>query len=254
MRQTTFAGRGLRECGARGGASLGAISPARTSTPRGRRSFAQPRRVVLKAVVSALESEGFKVPVVNANTGLVKTDRRDIRATAVGGRGYATAVMYTRQYTVHVTAEGGQTVVRAEPRIYAGDTDISDRAIWVMSGPEGEPVALGPALPRRLGGAARRRAPGRLGPAGAVDRKSVRPPRRAWRVGREAATPRSTSTKVLPVSECSCKSGGSRLPRPLMHRLGGQGGMPMSTETILIILVLVLVLGGGGYWWGPWRR
>ena len=107
--------------------------------------FSQPYQVVVKAVVAALQSEGFAVPVVNAESGIVKTDRRDIRRTARAygayGTAYATEVTYYRQYVVRMFADpNGQIAVRAEPRIYVGEADISDRPIWSMDGPQSEPV------------------------------------------------------------------------------------------------------------------
>lgn len=93
-----------------------------------------------KAIVSTLKTRGFQISLVNEEKGLIKTERRLIRSAAVStGENSAAAVGYFRQYTFKVADLGdGRCQMTATPRIFAGDSDISEGEIWVIEGPEGE--------------------------------------------------------------------------------------------------------------------
>jgi hypothetical protein len=115
-----------------------AMTPAEVSG-FGTRAYDAPPTKVFKAVVQALELEGYKVPVQNLEKGLVRTARKVIRADAVGGNGYAMAVDVSRQYYVDLKQDpSGKTVVIAQPRVYRGETDLSDGEVWVLEGADGE--------------------------------------------------------------------------------------------------------------------
>ena len=115
-----------------------AMTPAEVAGFGTRAYDAQPTKV-FKAVVQALELEGYKVPVQNLEKGLVRTARKVIRADAVGGNGYAMAVDVSRQYYIDLKQDpSGKTVVIAQPRVYRGESDLSDGEVWVLEGPDGE--------------------------------------------------------------------------------------------------------------------
>lgn len=98
-----------------------------------------PAAKVFPAVVQALKSEGYEVPIQNPDKGTLRTDRKVIRTVAVVSGSSAAMVDYKRQYdfVIHET-DGGKTQVVAIPHLFSGDTDISDQAIWALDGPQGE--------------------------------------------------------------------------------------------------------------------
>jgi hypothetical protein len=104
----------------------------------GTHTFAAPLPKVFAATKSALESEGYPIALAAIDKGLIKTGQRTIRAVAQGNAYSAVAVEITRQYVVHVTQSGGATVVVAEPRIFQGNDELTDRPIWDLDSPAGE--------------------------------------------------------------------------------------------------------------------
>lgn len=97
-----------------------------------------PANKVFTAAQGALKSEGYQVAIADPVKGLIKTNRKLVRVVAYGGNYSAQAMEITRQYVVTVRADGANTVVVAEPRVFQGDRDLSDNAVWDLEGPMGE--------------------------------------------------------------------------------------------------------------------
>jgi hypothetical protein len=93
---------------------------------------------VFTAAQGALKSEGYQVAVADPSKGLIKTNRKMVRVVAQGGSYSAQAIEITRQYVVTLRSDGAATVVTAEPRVFQGDRDLSDEAVWDLEGPMGE--------------------------------------------------------------------------------------------------------------------
>jgi hypothetical protein len=113
------------------------MTPAEVSS-HGTATYEAAPAKVFAATQGALKSEGYEIAVADEKKGLIKTNRKLVRAHAVGGPGYAEAVEATRQYVVSIHADGAKTVVVAEPRVYIGDRDLSDESVWDIEGPMGE--------------------------------------------------------------------------------------------------------------------
>jgi len=101
----------------------------------GTHSFDAPVDKVFQATVGALKVEGYEVAIANEEKGTIKTDRKLVRADAVGAQ---SAVAVQRQYIISVKADGNKTIVEAVPRIFRGEADLSDGAVWAMKGDAGE--------------------------------------------------------------------------------------------------------------------
>ncbi len=99
-----------------------------------------PKAKIYDAAINALKSQGYEIAVENPESGVIKTGRKPIRAQAVSsGAGSATAVMYFRQYLLRIReVDGGKVTVTAVPRVFQGEMDLSDRAVWDLEGPIGE--------------------------------------------------------------------------------------------------------------------
>lgn len=94
-----------------------------------------PKDKVFKAVTGTLKSTGFTIAVENQEKGIIKTDRKLIRAGYNGDE----AVGYYRRYDVRIEELGdGKIQIVAVPKVYAGDRDLSDGTVWVLDGKEGE--------------------------------------------------------------------------------------------------------------------
>ncbi len=97
-----------------------------------------PMGKVFAATQGALKSEGYQVAIADPSKGLIKTNRKIVRVVAYGGRYSAQAMEITRQYVVTVRPDGAGTIIVAEPRVFQGDRDLSDRDVWDLEGPMGE--------------------------------------------------------------------------------------------------------------------
>lgn len=123
---------------------LGACGPSgRALTPNdissyGTARFDAPTPKVFQAVQEALKSEGYEVATADLSKGLIKTNRKLVRAVAVGNEYSAQATEVTRQYVIKLQAEGAETVVVAEPRVFQGDLELSAREVWDLDSPMGE--------------------------------------------------------------------------------------------------------------------
>ena len=93
---------------------------------------------VFTAAQGALKSEGYQIAIADPAKGLIKTNRKVVRVVAYGNTYSAQATEITRQYVLSLRAEGGRTVVAAEPRVFQGDHDLSEEAVWDLEGPTGE--------------------------------------------------------------------------------------------------------------------
>lgn len=127
---------------------LGACAFGKNMTPTeiqtyGTHTVKATKAQAFNAITSTLKTRGFAISLENIEKGLIKTERRLIRTAAssssVGGYAEAQAVGYYRQYNFQVNElPDGQCQIVATPRIFAGDSDISEGQIWVLEGPEGE--------------------------------------------------------------------------------------------------------------------
>jgi hypothetical protein len=113
------------------------LTPAEVAQ-NGTASFAAPHARVFAAAKGALKSEGYEIALADPGKGIIKTNRKLVRAQAVGNAYSVVAYEVTRQYVLSLHAERGRTVVVAEPRVFAGDRDLSDQAVWDIEGPMGE--------------------------------------------------------------------------------------------------------------------
>lgn len=122
-------------CGGGGGAMM---TPGEIAT-NGTHSFAFPPAEVFAATVGALRTQGYVVTVANEEKGIIKTDRKPLRAQAIGGGGVAVAVEVTRQYYVRIeSTDPGNTTVVADPKVFIGERDVTGDKVWRLEGPEGE--------------------------------------------------------------------------------------------------------------------
>jgi hypothetical protein len=124
----------LAACAGVGGRALTPSEVAQNGTA----SFDAPPAKVFAAAQGALKSEGYDIAIADSGKGVIKTGRKLVRAEAAGGPGYAQAVEATRQYVLTVRGQAGHTVVTAEPRVFLGDRDLSNDAVWDIEGPMGE--------------------------------------------------------------------------------------------------------------------
>jgi hypothetical protein len=116
----------------------------------GTRAFSAPYATVFAASQSGLVSVGYEIAQASEGAGIIKTDRRLVKAVASGGGGVATAQGYYRMYVLRLEDRGNnEIVVRAEPRMFQGAADISGNSIWAMDGPAGE-IALWDQLFREI--------------------------------------------------------------------------------------------------------
>lgn len=121
-------------CGPRGAA----LTPAEVQA-HGTHRFAAPPGRVFAATVTALKLEGYEVALSRPEEGSIKTNRKVVRADAVGNQYAVTAVEIARQYEITVEADGdGGTKVTATPRVFVGEAEVSDQAVWQLEGPAGE--------------------------------------------------------------------------------------------------------------------
>jgi len=101
----------------------------------GSKDFSAPPHKVFEAVKAALRTQNFDIAMENPEKGLIKTNRRLIRAAAMGHQ----AIDYTRAYIARITPlPSGGARVSLEPRVFAGEDDLSGKQIWVLEGDEGE--------------------------------------------------------------------------------------------------------------------
>ncbi len=57
----------------------------------------------------------------------------------MGGANYAQAIDYTRSYSARIwSLPSGATRVSLEPRVFAGEQDLSSGKVWVLDGDQGE--------------------------------------------------------------------------------------------------------------------
>lgn len=115
----------------------------RTLTPHdvssyGTARFEAPAPKVFGAVQEALKAEGYEIATADASKQLIKTNRKLVRAVAVGDQYSAQAISITRQYVIKLETEGKETIVVAEPRVFQGDQDLSSQEVWDLDSPAGE--------------------------------------------------------------------------------------------------------------------
>jgi hypothetical protein len=97
---------------------------------KGARSFATPPSTVFYACTGALLADGYEIERSDPEQGVIVT-----KPLAVSGQGPVTARSY--RITIAPDGHGGSRMV-AEPHLYAGGRDVSDRELWNLDGPRGE--------------------------------------------------------------------------------------------------------------------
>jgi hypothetical protein len=114
------------------------MTPAEIQT-NGTHTFSAPPEKVFQAAQSALKAEGYEIVTANEEKGLIKTNRKFVRADAVGNASSASAVEVTRQYILTITPDQkGGTKVEATPKVFQGEADLSEKSVWVIEGEVGE--------------------------------------------------------------------------------------------------------------------
>lgn len=123
-----------------------AISRGASMTPEaiathGTHTFAASAKDTFAATAGALQTLGYALTVTNEEKGIIKTDRKHLRAQAQynNANNSATAVGVSRQYYVRVQSiDEKTTTVVAEPKVFIGERDVSGDQVWAFEGPEGE--------------------------------------------------------------------------------------------------------------------
>lgn len=99
---------------------------------RGTRAFnAQFEQVYDAAYLSLAKHEG-RIAQASRLEGVIENERVELTAPA-GWQGTA-----YRSYAVSVYQDGAQVAVTAVPRLWANEKDVSDEAVWVLPGRDGE--------------------------------------------------------------------------------------------------------------------
>jgi hypothetical protein len=117
----------------------GAVMTPEEVAANGTHTFAASPKDTFAATAGALQTLGYMLTVVNEEKGIIKTDRKHLRAQAVYNGNSATAVGFSRQYYIRVqSTDGTNTTVVADPKVFIGERDISGDKVWALEGPEGE--------------------------------------------------------------------------------------------------------------------
>lgn len=123
-------------CAGGGGGAL--MTPEEIGS-HGTHKFASSEAETFAATIGALRTLGYIVTVANEEKGMIKTDRKPLRAQAYAGGGQAVAVEVTRQYYVRLeSTDASNTTVVAEPKVFIGERDVTNDKVWMLEGPEGE--------------------------------------------------------------------------------------------------------------------
>lgn len=117
----------------------GALLTQQEITTYGQKTMPKSKPDTFKATVGALRVLGYSIAVEDADKGLIKTERKVIRAHAVGNANAAMATNVYRQYSLKLAEpESGKTEITATPRVFIGERDVSEDKVWVLDGPDGE--------------------------------------------------------------------------------------------------------------------
>ncbi|MCY1009056.1 hypothetical protein OV079_26545 [Nannocystis pusilla] len=105
----------------------------------GTRTFAAGYEKTFAAASKALPALGYELEFANAAQGRI-TARRQTGGIAYVNLDNPNAIAVFRQYDLQVVrVDPGHTRVIARPRIFEDKRDVSQQAVWRMSGPDGEP-------------------------------------------------------------------------------------------------------------------
>jgi hypothetical protein len=122
-----------------GCAMFGANLTQQELTTYGTKTLAKPLPDTFKATIGALKVMGYQIAVEDAAKGIIKTERKVIRANAIGNSTSASATNIYRQYSLKLgESEPGKTAVTATPYVFIGERNVSEDKVWVIEGPEGE--------------------------------------------------------------------------------------------------------------------
>ena len=101
----------------------------------GTKVFDAPKDSVYKAVKAIMIEQDFGIGIEKPEKGEIKTKRKILSAY---GDAHS-AAFYYKQYVIKIEEkEPGKTTVVMTPRLFHQETDISDKACWVIKGKAGE--------------------------------------------------------------------------------------------------------------------
>lgn len=106
----------------------------------GTKVFNYEKDKVFPIILEVLKNNDFEIELERKEKGLIKTKRKNISTTGVGtSNNTAQFTSNYRQYIVTIVESNqNETKVILKPRIFIGDADLTDRAVWVLNGPAGE--------------------------------------------------------------------------------------------------------------------
>ncbi|MCP4443417.1 MAG: hypothetical protein GY810_31325 [Aureispira sp.] len=95
---------------------------------------------VFPIILEVLKNNNFEIELERKEKGLIKTRRKVISTTGIGtSSNTAQFTSNYRQYIVTIDESNqNETKVILKPRIFIGEADLTDRAVWVINGPAGE--------------------------------------------------------------------------------------------------------------------
>jgi hypothetical protein len=101
----------------------------------GTKTFNAPKDSVFNALQNVLVGQGYEIAFAKPEKGEIKTKRK-----ILSGHGNDTRVsFYYKQYIGKVEEkEPGKTTVVLTPKVFSGETDISEKKCWVLKGASGE--------------------------------------------------------------------------------------------------------------------
>ncbi len=106
----------------------------------GTRTYEASYERIWKAVEGVLSIEGYEIAFADQEKGIVNTKQKLLGAVGAANP-YSYQVTSTgiyRQYLIKITQDGNRCTIVLKPRVYRGNTDLSDKAVWRLDGPEGE--------------------------------------------------------------------------------------------------------------------
>ena len=107
------------------------LTPTQLSE-RGTRRYANTSsEKALKACADSLSTLGYKVTVVQPESGIIKTAPHSIMTSATGGAGYANVTDDGLAWAVAVEQSGNDVVVHATPRGFRNGSEVHEDGMWV---------------------------------------------------------------------------------------------------------------------------
>ncbi|HAQ64921.1 MAG TPA: hypothetical protein DCR43_03565 [Bacteroidales bacterium] len=120
--------------------SAGKMLTTEYITQHGTRTYEASNDQIWKAVEGVLSMQGYEIAFADQEKGIINTKQKILGAVG-SANPYSYQVVSTgiyRQYLIRITHEGSHCTVVLKPRVFQGNADISDQAVWRLDGPEGE--------------------------------------------------------------------------------------------------------------------